>query len=616
MSQLHSASHLRNIAIIAHVDHGKTTLVDALLKQTQTFAEHEKEMDQSTILDSNELERERGVTILAKNTAVFYDEYKINILDTPGHADFSGEVERVLNMADGCVLLVDAAEGVLSQTQFVLRLALELGLTPIVIINKVDRKDQRTAAVEAEIADLFLELATEESQLEFPVLYARGIDGVAGFETNETADHALEITDSDDLTPLFETVLEHVPAPSGDPEKPLQLQVTSLDSDPHLGTIAIGRVSHGRIAAGDKLMVLPQQRQTDDDAQEPYSIRIEQLFVQRGLQRDAVETASAGEIVAVTGIADPKIGDTIADPEAPEALPPIAISEPTVKIRMSVNDSPFAGDADYTTSRQLRERLEKELQTNVGLRMEPGSTGDSMVLVGRGELHLAVLIETMRRESYEFSLARPEVVIKEIDGVKHEPWERVHIEAPEDYTGYITQSMGKRKGQLQHMEQSPDGMRFTFEIATANLIGYRHDLVTQTSGTAVLNSQFIEFRPQGAQADQVRNGALIAHETGTATVYGLEKAQQRAKLLVDPGEKVYSGQVVGINSRRDDMAMNVAKGKKLTNMRASGSDDTVSLAPAWKPSLEQFLTMIAEDEMLEVTPSDLRLRKKDLNGKW
>ncbi len=616
MSQPITQENIRNIAIIAHVDHGKTTLVDAMLKQTQTFASHEKEMDQTTILDSNELERERGVTILAKNTAVFWNEFKINILDTPGHADFSGEVERVLNMADGCVLLVDAAEGVLSQTQFVLRLALGLGLTPIVIINKVDRKDQRTEAVEAEIADLFLELATDESQLDFPVLYARGIDGVAGFETEEEADHALKITDSDDLSPLFETVTKHFPAPSGDPEKPLQVQITSLDSDPHLGTIAIGRITNGRITAGDKVLVMPQEHGLDDDEQENYTVRIEQIFVQRGLHRDAVAEASAGEIVAVTGIKKPKIGDTIADIENPVAMPEIAISEPTVKIRMSVNDSPFAGDADYTTSRQLRERLEKELQTNVGLRMEEGETGDSMVLVGRGELHLAILIETMRRESYEFSLARPEVVIKEIDGKKHEPWEEVQIEAPEDYTGYITQSMGKRKGQLQHMEQSQDGMRFTFEIATANLIGYRHDLVTQTSGTAMLSSQFLEFRPMSTRADQVRNGALISHETGTATVYGLEKAQQRAKMLVNPGEDVYGGQVVGINSRRDDMAMNVTKGKKLTNMRASGSDDTVSLAPAWKPSLEQFLTLIAEDEMLEVTPSELRLRKKNLNGKW
>jgi GTP-binding protein len=595
-------THLRNIAIIAHVDHGKTTLVDAMLKQTRTFAEHQKENQATTIMDSNDLERERGVTILAKNTAVFWHDYKINILDTPGHADFSGEVERVLNMADGCILLVDSAEGVLSQTRFVLRLALELGLAPIVLVNKVDRKDQRTQEVEREIADLFLELATEESQLEFPLLYGRGFEGIVGKTTTELPDYSLEITDSQDLTPLFETIITAVPSPAGNPEQPLQLQVTSLDWDDHKGKIAIGRIAHGEIRNGQPVVLLKPDGSTT-------KANVTYLSNYVGLKEQTVASASTGEIVAVAGMPDPHIGDTIADPLNPVALPPLTISEPTVKMQMMVNTSPFAGrDAQFSTSRQLRDRLARELETNVGLRLLPGSTGESVVIVGRGELHLAILIETMRREGYEFALSRPQVVIKESEYGLLEPWEYVTIDVPEHHTGRITSSMAQRRAVLKNMHTTKTGVRFEYEIATANLIGYRSELLTATSGEGMLHSTFLEFRLVADRAQWNRGGALIAHETGSVTAYSLEKAQQRGTLFVDPGDSVYTGQIVGINNRAEDIVMNVVKGKKLTNMRASSADATVVLAPAWKPSLEQYLVLIGEEEVLEVTPQALRLR--------
>lgn len=593
---------LRNIAIIAHVDHGKTTLVDAMLKQTKTFAAHQKENQETTILDSNDLEREKGVTILAKNTAVFWHDYKINILDTPGHADFSGEVERVLNMADGCILLVDAAEGVLSQTRFVLRLALEQNLIPIVLINKVDRKDQRVAEVEREIADLFLELATQDSQLDFPVLYGRGIEGIVGKTVSELPDFSLDITDSTDLTPLFETIISTVPAPTGDSTAPLQLQVTSLDWDDYKGKITIGRIARGEIRQGQTVHLM----RADGSIKKT---TITYLFSHFGLERQEVPVAQAGEIVALGGIDDPHIGDTIVDPQHPEALPPLTITEPTLKMQLLVNSSPFAGkDAQFSTSRQLRNRLDKELETNVGLRVFPEPGGESVTIIGRGELHLAILIETMRREGYEFALSRPQVVIKEIDGVKHEPWEYLTIEVPEDHTGKVTSGMARRRAQLLNMHQTKSGVRFEYEISTANLIGYRNELLTTTSGEGILHSTFLEFRPKVDQTLWHRGGAIIAHETGTTTAYSLEKAQQRGTMFVNPGEEVYAGQIVGIYNRSEDITMNVVKGKKLTNMRASSADATVVLAPAWKPSLEQFLTLIGDGELLEVTPHFLRLR--------
>lgn len=593
---------IRNIAIIAHVDHGKTTLVDGMLKQTKTFAEHQKENQVTTIMDSNDLERERGVTILSKNTAVFWQDYKINILDTPGHADFSGEVERVLNMADGCILLVDAAEGVLSQTRFVLRLALELGLKPIVLINKVDRKDQRVAEVEGEIADLFLELANDDSQLDFPVLYGRGFEGIVGKKIEEQADYTMKITDSTDLSPLFETITQTIPSPTGDASAPLQVQVTSLDWDDYKGKITIGRVNRGTIHKGQKIALLRPDGKTE-------YFTIAYLFDHVGLQRREVDSVQAGEIIAVSGIPDPHIGDTIADTTNPEALPPLSISEPTVKMQLTVNTSPFAGrDAQFSTSRQLRDRLNKELETNVGLRMLPGSTGESVIIVGRGELHLAVLIETMRREGYEFALSRPQVVIKQIDGKANEPWEYVTIDVPEHHTGKVTSSMAQRRALLKNMHNTRTGVRFEYEISTSNLIGYRSELISSTSGEGMLHSTFLEFRPMVERAPWNRGGAIIGHETGTVTAYSLEKAQQRGTMFVDPGDEVYAGQVVGIHNRAEDVAMNVVKGKKLTNMRASSADATVVLAPSWKPSLEQYLVLIGESELLEVTPNFLRLR--------
>lgn len=600
---------LRNIAIIAHVDHGKTTLVDAMLKQTATFAAHQKENQQTTILDSNDLERERGVTILAKNTAVFWQDYKINILDTPGHADFSGEVERVLNMADGCILLVDAAEGVLSQTKFVLKLALSLGLQPIVVINKVDKKNQRTEQVQSEIFDLFLEYATNESQLDFPVLVARGIEGIVGTQTKLEADNSLSISDSSNLDPLFETITRVVPAPSGDPDLPLQLQITALDYDNHLGSLAIGRIKQGTIKQGQRIAVL------NPDGSRQQATTIEHLFTYHGLERQRIEQAKPGEIVAVAGLASPGISQTITLPDQSTALPSLQISEPTVKMKISVNSSPFAGrDATFSTSRQIRDRLSTELKTNVGLRMQTAESGESVTIVGRGELHIAVLIETMRREGYEFSISRPEVVIKEIDGKQHEPWELVTIDVPESYTGTITSSMAQRLGELRDMSKLDDLVRFEYIISTANLIGYRTELLTATSGEGVINTMFLEYRPLSNRAGTPRGGAIVAAETGVATAYSIDKAQQRSTLLVSPGEEIYAGQVVGINSRSEDMIMNLAKGKKLTNMRAASADATITITPAWKPSLEQFLTLIGEDEMLEVTPQFLRLRKANISG--
>ncbi|NCN82669.1 MAG: translational GTPase TypA [Candidatus Pacebacteria bacterium] len=604
--QKHTQQLLRNVAIIAHVDHGKTTLVDSMLKQTRTFAAHQKENQQTTIMDSNDLERERGVTILAKNTAVFWEEYKINILDTPGHADFSGEVERVLNMADGCVLLVDAAEGVLSQTRFVLALALQLGLIPIVIINKVDRKDQRVVEVRNEIDDLFLELATNESQLNFPLLYARGFEGIAGFDIEEQADHSLKITDSTDLTPVFKTIVETVPFPKGDLDGPLQLQITNVDYDDYQGKYAIGRIVRGSIKRNQQIALLRSETESSTE-------KVKGLFTYYGLDRIEIEEASVGEIVAITGLNDPHIGNTLTDVSAKDLLPALNISEPTVKVQLSVNTSPFAGrEGQFSTSRQLRERLKKELETNVGLRVTDGTTGERVTLIGRGELHLSILVETMRREGYEFSLSRPEVVIRITDGQQEEPWEYVTIDAPETRTGVITSNLAQRRGELISMQTTQSGTRFTYEISTSNIIGLRNELMTSTSGEAVLNSSFLEYRPLSARIEANRGGAIISHEIGTATAYSIEKAQDRGMLIVNPGEEVYGGQVVGIHKRAEDIVMNVSKGKKLTNMRAASADATVVLAPAWKPSLEQFLTLIADDEILEVTPLNMRLRKIDL----
>lgn len=598
---------LRNIAIIAHVDHGKTTLVDGLLKQAKVFAAHESEMQQTTILDSNDLERERGVTILAKNTAVQWHGYKINILDTPGHADFSGEVERVLNMADGCLLLVDASEGVLSQTRYVLSLALRLHLRPIVVINKVDRKDQRIEEVTDEITDLFLDLAEHEGQLDFPILYAIGRDGIAGKQLAEQPDHSRVITDSQDLTPLFETIISEVPHPTGSLEGGFQLQVNSLDADDYKGRYVIGRIRRGVVAKGQPLAIL-------HNGEKVGQAKIEYLFSYVGLHRVEVTEATVGDIVALTGI-DAHIGDTLTSLDQQEALPSLPISEPTVQMQFSVSTSPLVGkDGDLTTSRQVKERLHKELDTNVGLRLSPGPSAESYVVSGRGELHLAILIETMRREGYEFSVARPEVIFKDGEAGREEPWELVTIDVPESYNGVVTTMMGQRQGVFKNMRQQKTGTRFDYEIATRNLIGFRSEFQTQTSGLGVVNSLPIGYRPVGPERPWMRNGVLVASDPGQATAYSLQKAQERGVTFVDPGTEVYAGMVVGLNAKREDIIMNVVRGKKLTNMRASAADATVRMAPAVKMSLEQCLTFLAPDELLEVTPHHLRLRKKDLQA--
>lgn len=601
-------SQLRNVAIIAHVDHGKTTLVDGLLKQARTFAAHQAEMQQTTIMDSNELERERGVTILAKNTAVEWNGYKINVLDTPGHADFSGEVERVLNMADGCLLLVDASEGVLSQTRYVLSLALKQGLRPIVVINKVDRKDQRVEEVQNEVTDLFLELAEHEHQLEFPVVYAVGRDGISGFKLESNADHSLHITDGTDLTPLFETIVKTIPAPQGDLNGGLQLQVTSLDYDEYKGKYLIGRIRRGKIQKGQQLALL---RNDAKHAQ----FKVEYLFTYKGLSKQEIDEASVGDLVALTGYATPQIGDTLTSLEVQEPLPALSIAEPTVRIQFAVSTSPFVGqDGEFTTSRQVKQRLEKELETNVGLRLGAGHTADSYVVSGRGELHLAILIETMRREGYEFSVSRPEVILKNIDGVQQEPWELITIEVPEQFVGVVTTTMGERKANFKNMKPLKIGTRFEYEVSTRNLIGFRSIFQTLTSGLGVVHSLPLGYKPVGEEVPQQRNGVLISAETGQTTAYSLEKAQERGTTFVEAGVMVYAGMIVGQNAKKEDIVMNVTKGKKLTNMRASSADATVRMAPPVKLSLEQSLTFLAADELLEVTPLNLRLRKRDLAG--
>ena len=597
---------IRNIAIIAHVDHGKTTLVDNLLKQAHVFKDYQAEMQETTILDSNDLERERGVTILAKNTAINWNDFKINILDTPGHADFSGEVERVLNMADGCLLLVDAAEGVLSQTRYVLKLALDLGIKPIVVINKVDRKDQRVEDVLEEINNLFLELAIVTDQLDFPILYAIGRDGICGKEIQLNEDNSLTIIDSKDLKPLFETIITTVPSPKGDIEGSFQFQVTSLDYDDYKGRYVIGKIRRGKVKKNDSLLIL-------HEGQKVGQARVEYLYTYYGLKKQEVDEATVGDIVALTGFSQASISDTLTSLESPEALPGLAIQEPTMKIEFLVSDSPFVGrDGTFSTSRQLKQRLQKELETNVSLRLEPGNTGDSFIVSGRGELHLAILIETMRREGYEFSVARPEVIIKTINGIMSEPYEMVTIEVPEEYSGVVINAMGQRKGELCNMQNLKLGVRFDYKISTRNLLGLRNQLLTDTSGLGVINSIFLDYEPKGEEYDSNRNGVIVAGETGQALGYSLKNAQERGTMFVGPGTDIYVGMIVGLNSRKDDMIMNLCKGKKMTNVRSSTKDFGYQLTPPLVYSLEQALNFLAPEELLEVTPRNLRLRKRNL----
>ena len=586
---------IRNIAIIAHVDHGKTTLVDGLLKQSHTFRDNQAEMSQTLIMDSMDQEHERGITITAKQTAVFYDGYKINIIDTPGHADFSGEVERTLNMADGVLLIVDAQEGPMPQTKFVLQKALSLHLKPVVIINKIDKPAARIPEVESEIADLFLELATDESQLNYPIYYAIARDGKAGKTTDL----------DDDLHVIFESIINDIPAPKVDENegKGAQLLVAALAADNYLGKYAIGKIYRGKLKKGESIKILSANK----------SAKIDKIFTYRGLGKEEVPEAAAGDIVAITGISEANIGDTIATGDNPEALPTIELEPPTLSIYIGPNTSPLKGkEGEFTTSRQIAERLEKELETNIALKITPDGLGHKVS--GRGELHLSVLIETMRREGYELEAGRPEVVYKEIDGVKHEPVEELTIEVDSEFVGAVSQELGIRKAELITQEMLPTGAtRFTYKITTAALIGLRNNLLTATKGTVIMSSIPSGYQPADSKYKPERNGALISFESGTSTAYALDAAQARGVLYIPPGVEVYQGMIVGLSNKKDDLDINICKEKQLTNMRTHASDGAIQLTPYTQLSLEQCLDFLLDDELLEVTPQNLRLRKRQLD---
>ena len=591
---------IRNIAIIAHVDHGKTTLVDGLLKQSNTFRENQAEMSQSLIMDSGDQEHERGITITAKQTSIYHGDYKINIIDTPGHADFSGEVERTLNMADGVLLIVDAQEGPMPQTKFVLSKALELGLKPAVIINKIDKPARRIAEVEDELADLFLELATDDSQLHYPIYYAIGREGKAWTSIPENpSEHA-------DLTPIFDAIINDIPAPTVDTEGALQLLVTSLQYDSFVGKYAIGRITRGSAKRGQAIMLIKRDG-------ENISGRIEKVFGYRGLAREEVDQANAGDIVALTGIADAHIGETIADKDTPEALPTIDIEAPTISMYLGPNTSPMKGrEGDFNTSRQIGDRLKKEIETNVSLRVAENGIG--FTVSGRGELHLSVLIETLRREGYEFEVGRPQVVTIEEDGQTKEPVEELLIEVGAEFVGAISQELGTRRAEMRGQETTSSGTtRLDYILPTRALIGLRNILLTATKGTVIMNSLPHGYQAMGGKLPQSRNGVLIAFEAGTTTPYALQTAEARGELYVGPGTEVYPGMIVGLNRRQEDMEINVCKAKHLTNMRSSSSDGVVQLTPFTELSLEQCIDFIEDDELLEVTPKNLRLRKRELD---
>jgi len=588
---------LRNVAIIAHVDHGKTTLVDGLLKQSHIFRDPDAAGE--LIMDSNDLERERGITILAKNTAIAYNGVKINVIDTPGHADFGGEVERVLNMADGCLLLVDSAEGPMPQTRTVLARALEIGLRPIVVVNKVDRANARIDEVVELVNDLFLDLAIDETQLEFPILYAIGREGRAGFAPDDLAP---------DLRPLLDTILEAVPAPVADVDAPFQMLVTSLDYDSHRGRIAIGRINRGRINANEVMAMV-------GDGVEPARQRVSTLMTFEGLSRKDIDVAEAGDLIALTGFADVKIGATITDPAHPEPLPTVAIEEPTLKLTFGVNTSPFSGrDGQYSTSRQLGERLYRELETNLSLRVEPTDQPDVFSVAGRGELHLSILIETMRREGYEFQVSRPEVITRRgEDGELQEPVEHLVVDTPEEFVGVVTELTGGRKARMLDLVNDGKGnVRLEFAIPTRGLIGLRNAMLTATKGNGTMSSRLIGYEPWMGPIASSRSGALVASETGTALGHGIANAQERGITFIHPGTEVYEGMIVGQNPRPNDLAVNVCRAKKLTNMRASTADIAVRLTPPTILSLEQSLDFLQDDELLEVTPKAYRLRKRFL----
>lgn len=593
-------SKIRNIAIIAHVDHGKTTLVDGLLKQSHTFRDNQAEMTQDLIMDSGDQERERGITITAKVTAVQHNDYRINIIDTPGHADFSGEVERTVNMADGCLLIVDAQEGPMPQTKFVLGIALANELKPIVIINKIDKSGARIKEVEDELADLFLELAVHEDQLHYPVYYAVGRTGKAWATppTDIEADGNLDI--------IFSAITGEIPAPKVDPEKPFQMLISALAWDSFKGKYAVGRINRGQVAKGDQVTLCKK-----DGIQ--IKAKIDAVLISRGTGKAEVPAGVAGDIVQLTGIDGAQIGETVADADQPEALPVMEVEAPTLKIYLGPNTSPFKGtEGDFSTSRQIGERLKKELETNVGLRVEEDSIG--FIVSGRGELHLSVLIEELRREGYEFEVGRPQVVTHEEDGKTIEPVEELIIEVPAEHVGSVQQELGARRAQLKEQFVTGKGAtKLIYELPTRALLGLRNTLVTNTKGTVIMNTLMNGYQELGAALPKLRNGVLVAWETGITTPYSLETAEARGTVFVDAAQKVYAGQVVGLNKRSDDMDINVCKAKHLTNMRSSSSDGTVQLTPPVILSLEQCLDFIEDDELLEVTPKNLRLRKRELD---
>jgi GTP-binding protein len=587
---------VRNIAIIAHVDHGKTTLVDAMLWQTGVFRENQEVVER--VMDSNDLEREKGITILAKNTSVRFGKYKINIVDTPGHADFGGEVERTLKMVDGVLLLVDASEGPLPQTRFVLKKALELNLTPIVVINKIDRKDARTQEVLNEIYDLFIDLDAHEDQLEFPVLYTIARDGICRL-TPDGEDHKLQ--------PLFEEIIRAIPAPQYDTEMPLQMLILNLDYSDFVGRLAIGRIMNGTIR-GKQDAALVKEDGTVEKA------RISYLYGFEGLERAEIAEAGPGDIVALAGFDDVNIGDTVTDPDDPRALERVSIDEPTVSMMFSINTSPFAGqEGTFVTSRNLKDRLEREILTNVALHVEQGDSADTFKVSGRGELQMAILIETMRREGFELTASKPQVITREVDGKKHEPMEHLVIDCPEDYTGIVTQKIAARKGRMSNMVNHGTGrVRLEFRIPSRGLIGFRSQFLTDTRGTGLLNHLFDGYEPWQGEIEHRTNGALVADRAGIVTAYSIEHAQERGEMFVEATDRVYEGMVVGENARDGDIAVNITKEKKLTNIRSSTSDIAAHLFPAHKMSLEQALEWIGDDESLEVTPKSLRIRKRTL----
>ncbi len=590
---------LRNIAIIAHVDHGKTTLVDEMLKQGGVFRENQNISER--VMDSNDLERERGITILAKNTAVRYHDIRINVIDTPGHADFGGEVERVLSMADGVILLVDAAEGPMPQTRFVLSKALEMGQKIIIVVNKIDRPDARLDEIADEVQLLLLDLDADDAQLESPILYCSGRSGTASFDKD---------VPGTDLTPLFETIVKEIEPPQGDPDAPLQLLVSSIDYNDYVGRIAIGRIQRGTIRVNQPVTVV-----NANDPEKHNSAKIVSLAQMQGLSQVNTETATVGDIVIVSGIADITIGDTICAPETPEALPFTHISEPTMEMTFSVNDSPFAGrEGKYVTSRQLRERLFRELLKDVSLRVTETDSTDAFTVAGRGEMHLSILVETMRREGYELAVSTPRVLLKTIDGKLCEPLERLVVDVPEECVGTVMEKMGTRKGELQSMQPQGSRTKLTFLIPSRGLFGYRSEFLTNTRGEGIMSSVFDSYVPYKGEIPRRTTGSLICHESGEAVTYGLYNAQERGTLFIGAGVPVYEGMVVGVSPKAEDLVVNVCKRKHLTNTRASGSDDALRLVPPRVMSLEDCLEFLADDELLEVTPKNLRIRKRILDN--